>query len=133
MIGVKNRDTQKLTALYDGKKFEFPADEKVTTPISEEAARHIFGYGERDKTRALLRLGWVQNGANVEAAEERLGRFQFLAVEDIKFKEDSGDSTLHLPRKVASDGPANAAPLSAEEQAHAETLKKPQQGQQKFR
>jgi hypothetical protein len=84
MIGVRNNDTERLVALYDGKEFVFEVatkDKDVVTAIPEDAARHIFGYGEKDKKRSLLRLGWVPTGARLDAAVERLNKFQFLAVE----------------------------------------------------
>lgn len=128
MIGVRNNSGQKLVGRFNGQDIVFEADEKVTTPVSEDAARHIFGYGERDKTRALLRLGWIANGAAMEAGLERLGRFQFLAVEDVKFKEMEADTTLHLPRSVAS-GPARDVPLSEDEKA---LLNKPEGATKQF-
>lgn len=131
MLGVKNLSGKKLVAKYDGKEYTFEADEKVTTPLADDAARHIFGYGEDNKTKALLRLGWVANGAAMEEAVERLGQFQFLAVEDIKFKGDE-EVTMHLPRKVASDAPQGGADLSPEELAIGEKLQKPEGKAKKF-
>lgn len=123
MIGVKNLSNETLVARYDGKDYEFVADDKVTTPLGDDAAKHIFGYGERDKTKALLRLGWLPNGAQLQAGLDRLGKFQFLQVEDIKFKESS-DNIGTLPRAVSER--AEETPLSAEEVAHAEKLAKPE-------
>lgn len=129
MIGVKNLSGEKLVALYDGKKHTFEADEKVTTPLADDAARHIFGYGEADKTKALLRLGWISNGANRDEAIARLGKFQFLAVEEVKFKGE--EATIELPRKVASEAPQDAVSLSAEEQEIGNTLLSKPQGKAK--
>lgn len=128
MIGVRNLSGQKLVARYDGRDYTFPAEEKVTTPLSEDAARHIFGYGERDKTRALLRLGWVPNGSAMDQAVERLGKFQFLSVEEVKFKEEPTE----LPRTVASDRPVDGMPLSAEERELAGKMNKPEGKQKQF-
>lgn len=131
MIGVKNLSGTKLVARYDGKDYAFEADEKVTTPLSDDAARHIFGYGEADKTRALLRLGWIANGQSVQTGLDKLGAFQFLAVEDIKFKE-AVETTVELPRTVASSPPMDGMPLSESEQQIGEQLKKPEGPKKKF-
>lgn len=109
MIGVKNNLEEKIEARYDGRDYVFQP--KITQALSEDAARHIFGYGEKDKTRALLRLGWIPNGADKSAALERLNGIQFLAVEEPKFKDEP---VSDLPRSVAQgeDGPR---PLTAAE------------------
>ncbi len=132
MIGVKNLSGHKLTGRFNGQDFVFEADEKVTTPVSEDAARHIFGYGERDKSRALLRLGWIANGAGMEEALARLGKFQFLGVEEVRFKES--EPTMELPRVVASAPPASDTGLSPEELAIAEgmPMQKPEGTTKKF-
>ena len=114
MIGVKNNLKEKIPARYDGQDFTF--EPAVTRALSEDAARHIFGYGEKDKTRALLRLGWIPNGADKAGALEKLNEIQFLAVEEPKFKDEP---VSDLPRSVAQaeDGPR---PLTAEEAAQYE-------------
>lgn len=122
MIGIKNKTGKPIKGRYDGKDYTFPPDAKVVTPISDEAARHIFGFGEKDKTRALLRLGWISNGANLEGALERLADIQFLAAEEPKFRDD--EPAGELPRGVTSTEPA--AELSEEEQAIARKLAKPE-------
>lgn len=112
MIGVKNNLSERVKGRYNGEDFVF--EPGVTRALTEDAARHIFGYGEKDKTRALLRLGWIPNGANREAALEQLGKIQFLAVDEPKFKDEP---TNDLPRSVVdSNAPENRA-LSAEELA----------------
>lgn len=128
MIGIKNLSGEKLEARYDGKDFEFPADPKVVTPLGEDAARHIFGYGEKDKARALMRLGWLNSGSPASAKEgtERLGKFQFLAVE-IKIKDEE---PVQLPRTLKAEG--DAALLQAAESAHGERMAEPKGAQQKF-
>jgi len=120
MIGVKNTSSERLVAKYDGEEFVFEANGSAVRPISEDAARHIFGYGEKDKKRALLRLGWVPNGANIEHAIERLGKFQFLAVEEVKFKDEEPVSTM--PRKVAEQAGPEQRDLSPAEIEHAKKL-----------
>ena len=132
MIGVRNNDTERLVALYDGKEYVFEVSTKekeVTTALSEDAARHIFGYGEKDKKRALLRLGWVPNGENLAGALDRLNRFQFLAVEEVKFKDESPAT---MPRKVAEQGATENRALSPEEVAHGAKLAQQEGPAKKF-
>jgi hypothetical protein len=114
MIGVKNNRPAKdnqgnaikantLRARYDGQEYVF--EPGIPTAISEEAAKHIFGYGEKDKARALHRLGWMTYGGQMENALEQLNDFTFLEVEAPKFKDVTEiaappalDKTLHLPK-----------------------------------
>lgn len=119
MIGIKQTTGKEIVARYDGRDYRFPSDEKVTTPLSEDAARHIFGFGERDKSRALLRLGWIGPMGTLEQAMERLGKVQFLEVEEVKFK--SAETTVALPTS-ASAAPREEVPLSPEEQELGEKL-----------
>lgn len=117
MIGVKNNLTERIEGRYNGEDFVF--EPGVTRALSEEAARHIFGYGEQDKTKALLRMGWIPNGAQKAQALEKLGKIQFLAVEEPKFKDEPASE---LPRNVASQpGPENRE-LSADERAISQKL-----------
>lgn len=112
MIGVKNNLKEKVVGRYDGQDFVF--EPGVTRALSEDAARHIFGYGEKDKIRALLRLGWVPNGADRAAALEMLNSIQFLAVEETKFKDEP---VTDMPRSVAQgeDGPRPLTKAEAEQ------------------
>ena len=117
MLGVKNGLSEKIEARYDGEDFVF--EPGITRALSEQAARHIFGYGEKDKKRALLRLGWIPNGAQIEGAIEKLGKIQFLAVEEPKFKDEPASE---LPRKVADGDKPENRDLSPAEQELAKKL-----------
>jgi hypothetical protein len=97
MIGVKNKSDAVVEARYDGKDYTFTPG--VTVALSEEAAAHIFGYGEKEKSRALHRLGWLRHGGDLKTAVQKLDDFAFLAVEEPTFKEES-PTTLHLPKRV---------------------------------
>lgn len=109
MIGVRNNSKEAILGRYDGRDYEFRPD--VTEVVSVEAARHIFGFGMEDKTRAFLRLGWLRNSGAQKEAEARLNEIQFLAVET-KVKEadtpklptnaGAEKDTLHLPKREAS-------------------------------
>ena len=42
---------------FDGHRYAFPPGEKVMVPM--DAARHMFGVGEADKTPVMHRNGWA--------------------------------------------------------------------------
>lgn len=56
---------------YNGERFFFMPGERVTITLA--AAQHMFGLGLKDKTDALLRLGW----ANDLEGPGRLAKFVF--------------------------------------------------------
>ena len=107
MIGVKNTSDEVIEARYDGQDFVF--EPGVTTACSEEAAAHIFGYGVKDKARALHRLGWMRHGGDIKEAVRKLDKFAFLAAEEPTFKDEK-PTTLHVPKKDAPDIPMHKAP-----------------------
>lgn len=117
MIGVKfngpelGSDGRKnvVTGRYDGKDYEFRPG-KITA-ISEDAATHILGYGLEDKTRALIRLGWLQNQTFYEEAVRRLDDFQFLA----EAKVEWSDPTTIPKRPVETEDPLKATGLKIPE------------------
>lgn len=104
MLGVRNNGEETVKGRYDGQDYEFPPG--VTVAVHEEVARHILGFGQDDKSRALARLGWLSNSSQYQEAVKRLDAFQFLAAE-VSFKDDKPDTmpknvkdtTLHLPNK----------------------------------
>jgi hypothetical protein len=75
MLIVNNGLEYPIMARYAGEDFLFPVGEDVA--CQEEVARHIFGFGEPDKTVALLRLGWITPGHDKSIAEERLNKIVF--------------------------------------------------------
>jgi hypothetical protein len=75
MLIVTNGLEQTIAAKFAGQDFEFPPGKDV--PCDEEAAAHIFGFGEPDKSIALLRLGWITPGHDKVIAEERLKKIVF--------------------------------------------------------
>ena len=57
---------------YNGEEFNFYANDPVLIP--EEVAFTLFGFGEDNKSRCLLRLGWIQsNDASTKAYKNWLG------------------------------------------------------------
>lgn len=81
-VVVTNTGEQTFARRFDGASYEFPPGQAVT--ISEDAARHIFGFGgsDEDRQRILIRNGWQRtSGAGdplgPEAAKKRLAAFKF--------------------------------------------------------
>ena len=75
MIIVRNGSDETVVARFQGQDFKFPAGED--TPCDEDAARHIFGYGDANKDSALLRLGWIRPGEPKDSAIARLNKIVF--------------------------------------------------------
>lgn len=76
-IVVTNETDKTIKGRYAGVDFEFPVG--VAVEIPSDAARHIFGFGESDKTAALGRLGWMIFSGDGDAAMERLALVKFGA------------------------------------------------------
>lgn len=85
MIGVKSK-AEKIVGRFDGKDYVF--EKGVTVALSDEAATHIFGYGMDDKSRALIRLGWLANSTGLETAMARMDNVQFLSEAKTVFNEE---------------------------------------------
>lgn len=112
MIGVKNTGTEPVTGRYDGQDYEFKPG--VTVALPDEAATHIFGYGLDDKSRALIRLGWLVNSTQYGTALARLDAIQFFAESKVVFDEPLDikgmqtatpqGGTLHIPKLGESVG-----------------------------
>jgi len=56
-IFVTNTNDFVHTDRYDGEDFVFPPHEQVLVPV--EAAEHMFGFNNPDKSAILQRLGWA--------------------------------------------------------------------------
>lgn len=57
MIFVTNRNKFDHFDAYNGTEYHFPPGE--TVEVDDEAAAHMLGYGRKDKTENLIRLGWA--------------------------------------------------------------------------
>jgi hypothetical protein len=80
-LAVTSRLPKKFSARYVGIDYVFRQGEAINLPI--EAARHIFGFGEDDKTRALHRLGWLTHTEGLEQALEKLNEIEFEPVQQV--------------------------------------------------
>jgi hypothetical protein len=74
MVYVTNRSDKEHEDGFAGVRYTFPPGESVQVP--EEAARHIFGYGEEDKEPHLARLGWIRLKTELPEGLKRLEQFQ---------------------------------------------------------
>jgi len=79
MLQVTNSNNFDLIDRYDGRDYIFPAG--ATVALGEDAAKHIFGFGDVDKSTYLARLGWVRNSGEVEAGMQKLNGFSFSSYE----------------------------------------------------
>jgi hypothetical protein len=76
-IKVINNNAQPLRGRYDGKDYLFAPGKAVTLDL--EAATHIFGLGEDDKSSALNKLGLLIPGRDtMEDALAKLDKVAFL-------------------------------------------------------
>jgi hypothetical protein len=104
MFEVSYKGKEPFVDMCGGVPFEIKYGEKKQ--IDEIAARHIFGLGEQDKERALVRLGWLRNlgregPGGWDEAMAKLGAFVF--------------NELHLTAKT--DGTSNATNVQAASRA----------------
>lgn len=74
-VSVTNTDKEPLVDYFDGEEFAFLPGKKLTIPSN--VARHIFGYGEKDKKDKVIRLGWTETAKDFPAALARLSKFKF--------------------------------------------------------
>lgn len=80
MVKVINKHPVRFRDRYDGKDFVFEPNEAVLMP--DDAARHIFGYGDANKLPYLSRIGkllttQVDGQGGVKDAMKWLERFEF--------------------------------------------------------
>lgn len=74
-IFVTNNGPAVFKDSFDGKQYVIEPQKTVEMPLL--AAKHIFGYGDDNKSPYLVRLGWLRMSNEMEAAIERLNHFRF--------------------------------------------------------
>ena len=89
MIKVTNRHAVVYRDRFDGKDYTFMPNDAVI--MTEDAAKHIFGYGEADKTPQLSRNGkmtttQLEGTGGLRDAMKWLERFEFRELV-VKFEE----------------------------------------------
>lgn len=76
LIRVINEGPESFDGRYDGKDYHFEVGKPVD--VSQDVARHCFGFGETDKREALSRMGWLKPWGSMKEALERLAKIRFL-------------------------------------------------------
>ena len=94
MIFVTNKNDFQHADRYDGTDYLFPPHQAVA--LSEEAAAHMFGFGQPDKGPVLARLGWAfhydeskKQYANDADGPVKLARFVFSKGEFVQRDVDT--------------------------------------------
>ena len=103
-IFVTNHNDFHHSDAFDGEIFDFPPKERVAVPA--EAAVHMFGFNNPDKTETLTRLGWAtrfdpktRTWADDPDGVKKLARFVFtkaVMVEE-RIEADDGLPTDEAP------------------------------------
>ena len=70
---VTNTWDKPISFDYAFKLYEFPVGKTVEIP--EEAARHLFGYGQEDKEPFMTRLGLFKTRADIPDGLKILSKF----------------------------------------------------------
>lgn len=114
---VCNNGEKEFADRYDGEDYVFPIGMTVALPVM--AAKHIFGYGESDKTRALKRQGVMNYSTDKPKAMEWLGQFKFEELEppappDLSSKRPLSRGARHIDDdNLPPSGPKRQDPVPA--------------------
>jgi hypothetical protein len=119
VLRVTNRSDIDLHDRFNGVDVSFLQGQ--STIVANEVARHIFGFGDADKTGCLARLGWMRSNQDREAAMARLAKFTFSDANEpdpneIQPKKEQGLAPLQpgAADEEATDGATKlAAPTHA--------------------
>ncbi len=113
-LRVTNGLTEKVKGRYDGVDYLWKPGEVRDIPL--EAAQHIFGFGQDDKSRAMNRLGWMPSSAQADEAYEKLASISFDMVEQVFQlpKQGKGKKLGNARSPVTAEGSeGGAAPKGA--------------------
>lgn len=97
-VQVTNRNPFPLPGRYDGQDYLFPPNKP--TAIPRDAATHIFGLGQSDKTRALAQLGLWKAGVSFKDALAMLDKVSFSEgrmVYEAQHEPGKHDPSKHQP------------------------------------
>ncbi len=77
MVVVTNKNEETFSQRFDGQVYEFAPGKQVSIP--ERVAAWIFAYGKPDdeRTRIMVRNGWLKVGGDQAKAKAILGNFVF--------------------------------------------------------
>jgi hypothetical protein len=114
MIKVINHNEETIRGRFDGEDFEFPPGKAVNIPL--DAAKHIFGLGEEDKSQALNMLGWLVPGRDtMKDALTKLDKVSFLEgrtvyADEEGFEDAEPPGQVERPRRKTGGRPHVAGP-----------------------
>lgn len=105
-IFVTNHNDFHHSDSFDGDVYDFPPKERVAVPV--EAAIHMFGFNNPDKTEALTRIGWAtmfdpktRTWADDPEGVKKLAKFVFtkavMVEERVQSVDDDGLPTDEAP------------------------------------
>jgi hypothetical protein len=100
-LRVRSRLKSVFTAKFHGDEYEWSPGEEIK--MSEDAARHIFGYGLKDKLPAFQRNGWLNSVHTLKDAYARLSKFDFEPVQQV-FELITAKKSGGSDRPLAVDG-----------------------------
>ena len=82
-LEIENGLDEPIVMGFHGDRYEWAPGEKLI--CSEEAARHIFGYGMEDKSAAFLRIGWLNTRVDCQLkdAMKKLSKIKFRPVQQV--------------------------------------------------
>lgn len=107
-IYVTNETEAPIKGRFAGQDYVFPVGESVAIDI--DTARHLFGFGESDKSLALQRLGWLAASEHYDAAVARLGKLTFGAEANSAAGPSGNVGPLVNAGEVEGDGEAKVSP-----------------------
>lgn len=109
-IRVLNGSEERIKGRFAGKDYILPP--KGSLDLSPDAAAHIFGFGEEDKTNALSHLGWLLPTTRYEDALAKLDQLTFVEGR-LEFDEPEESS---VPKRTRAARPHGNAGGEAEEE-----------------
>jgi len=108
-VFVTNTDDEELRVTYAYEPFVFPVGKPVA--ITEDAARHIFGWGQTDRLPAMVRLGFVHFSSEMDKGLARLDKYLIGSEPQQDRPVPSAVGVVSLPaaRRAGGSSPQRAA------------------------
>lgn len=106
MFKITNGNLNQFVGRFDGQDYAFPPAQPVYCP--DEAAKHIFGLGQVDKSSVLSRNGWATVTGDLEVGLAILNNFKFVSVEQV-YDAPLAIELAHGPAPVVGDAGGAAA------------------------
>lgn len=100
MFKITNGNPNPFTGRFDGQDYAFPHGQPVYCP--DDAAKHIFGLGQADKSNVLSRNGWATVTGGLAVGLAILNNFKFVAVEQV-YDAPLAIDVAHGPAPVVGD------------------------------